>query len=80
MGVVPREKRLIKLESMLLGGPIHRSVIAKKLKINAMTVRRDIARLESLGSDVQYTENKNGTFHGDGWYAMNAVFSDNLKL
>ena len=75
-----REIRLIKLESMLLSGPIHRSVIAAKLEVNAMTVRRDIKRLRVLGSDVEYIENKNGTFASDGWYAKNAVFSDNLML
>ncbi len=75
-----REIRLIKLESMLLSGPIHRSVIAAKLEVNAITVRRDIERLKIIGSDVRYTENNSGSFASDGWYAMNAVFSDNLNL
>lgn len=79
-GLARRENRLFKLESMLLSGPIHRSVIAGKLNINPMTVRRDIERLKSMGSDVQYTKNEGGLLPSDGWYARNAVFSDNLKL
>jgi len=64
--------RVQKLESLLIQRPRHLTDLAVEMEVSRDTVRRDIAALIDVGSDVKYTD--------DGWFARRTVFTSNLKL
>lgn len=61
--------RLKQLEAYLLLFPASCPFLAKTLGVSADTVRRDIKKLQDLGSDVKHEKG--------GWRATKAVFQEN---